>query len=118
MTHPKYAVLPRPLTLSPHEFLRVERRLFLGLKSSPRPRAIPERIEKYAKISEANARRALAHLLRQFEPGDPVGFRDVQQSSDCSQSHARKIIHRLKEMEAWPFSPPPEMRGRKPLKSP
>ncbi len=116
-THPKHAVAQKP-KLTPQEFLRIERQIFLGLRSPPRPRARPEHVERYIKVSEANARRALELLLRRHSPGDPVGFRDVQATSDCSQSHARSIIHRLKELESWPFAPPPETRGRKPSKSP
>ncbi len=106
---------PRVLAaITTHEFLRIELRLFRGEKSPPRPRARPEVHDRYPKISEEHARRVLELLLRSFAPGDQVGARDVQRITQWSESHSRGAIRRLKELEVWPFAPPPETRGRKP----
>jgi hypothetical protein len=114
MPSPSRYVVPSKLAdIAPRRFLRLERRLFAGTKEPPAPK--PQRpFKRYPKISEDHARRISELLLRRFQPGDQVGFHDVQVVSQCSQSHARGIIHRLKQLQMWPFAAPPETRGRKP----
>jgi hypothetical protein len=111
---PSRYVVPRKLAdITPRRFLRLEKQLLAGTKEPPKPK-LQRPFKRYPKISEEHARRISGLLLRRFKPGDQVGFGDVQAVSQCSQSHARGIIHRLKQLQMWPFAAPPETRGRKP----
>lgn len=110
----------RPLTLAdltPRRFLRIEGRLLrpAGPRRPREPNLSRETCERYDHTSDASARTVLAALLRSYQPGDPVGYRQVRDLTHYSTTHSHAIIHRLKALDEWPFTAPPFNRSGPPI---
>ncbi len=107
----------RPRTLAqmtPYDFLVIEGRI-LGRIAPPKPEPPDADCPRYQVVGEESALRLLEDLLRSYQPGDRVGYREVKKLTGYSTTHAHALIHRLKKMERWVFVPP---RGRGALPRP
>jgi hypothetical protein len=106
--------------ISPPEFLRLEQKLFRAVtpawrdaiiaarEAAPEP---PAPKPRPVNLGEATARRVLELLLRRYKPGDVVTYQQVQEVSGYCKSHSQGVMYKLKQLELWPFAPPPFKRA-------
>jgi hypothetical protein len=106
--------------ISPPEFLRLEQKLFITItpawrdaivaarEAAPEP---PTPKPRPVNLGEATARRVLELLLRKYQPGDVVTYQQVQEVTQYSKSHSQGVMHKLKQLELWPFAAVPFKRA-------
>jgi hypothetical protein len=112
--------------ISPPGFLRLEQKLFATItpawcaaqvaarEAAPEPPA-PE--VRPVNLGEATARRVLELLLRRYQPGDVVTYQQVQEVTRYSRSHSQGVMHKLKQLELWPFAAVPFKRAEPQMES-
>jgi hypothetical protein len=115
----RYAIPRKPADITPQQFFRLQKRLFITVTPAWRDAIIaarwaapepPAPKPRPINTGEATARRVLELLLRRYKPGDVVTYQQVQEVTQYSRSHAQGVMHRLKQLELWPFAPPPFKR--------